>query len=236
MKTQDTHPDQKLTEIDGLTQAGKRAEAAYQWEQAVEHYTTALELLPSSPTPDQQQAYDLLERRAYCYDRLADYANEIPDLERMVALGEQLDDPERTLEALTHLSQAYSDLGQTEAALELTRRAVSLSAVHALPYYQARALYAQAYAELASGEYHMAEQNFTTAMANFACLGAKTDEAWCAYRLAFCAVYTGANGLDIAHHMQALIHGLDNRLLEARSAHIFAILTDPEPSVSRAYL
>src|SRR5512139_3504087 len=92
----DTKPSTP-SDLPALQAAALRARLGYQWEEAITHYTQAL-ALPDLSLDDE---YTLRDGRAYCHQRLAQFQEELADLDAMTYLAETNLSRERYLDALS---------------------------------------------------------------------------------------------------------------------------------------
>ncbi len=185
------------SEFRHLLSAAGRARLAYDYEQAIELYSRALDLGTEAEQFDPLTEYDLRAARAACYKRLGNWKDELADLEAMTALGEEIDDVRRQVCAIAlKVISAQSDVSKAqlygEQILKLAREAGAEDL-------EAKGYTALAYAEDFSGDYLQAQEHLDEALERYRRFG---DKAGQAYALGLLSRVTGSLG----DHTRALIH------------------------------
>jgi len=122
--------------IEDLQAEAKEARTALDWETAVALYAEALDREGLTPTV----AYDLLDGRAACQQKLGDYAAEAADLEQMASLAQELDDATLEVDALSRRAEAVYFLGEIASARSLAETALSMARDAVDPRLEARCL------------------------------------------------------------------------------------------------
>ena len=224
-------PSEQNPNLSELQTAAARSRSAYQWEDAVGHYTTALSLKDLSPTEE----YDLRDGRAFCYQRLAHYQAEYDDLNVMTDLAQGIGEPERFLDAQTRQAIALDSLGEIDKSRTLALAAMDQAAISNLPYFAAKARYAIGLTYTTAGEYEPAIGELDPALRVFKELGALEEEALCAYQLAFAGTYTGQQAEPHAQRVLEIAQQLDDQLLLGRANHILGIVYQRSPSQELAH-
>ncbi|HZD55515.1 MAG TPA: GAF domain-containing protein, partial [Anaerolineales bacterium] len=216
------------TSLSELQTAARRARIAYEWEQAISCYTEAL----AAPGLSAEDEYSLRDGRAFCYDRLAEYRSELQDLEILAGLSRRRTNVERYLDALTRQALALNEIGEFEKSRELGETVRSLARERGLPFYEAKAEYVLGMAHTSTGNYDLAIQDFSGAIDTFGRLGARREEAGCAFQLAYCASFTGRDGEPYSRRVMEISQDLDERLLQAKAYQSLGF-SETNPSLRR---
>jgi len=109
--------------LSGLREQAERAQAGYEWRQAVEHYTAALAQAGDEPA----LRYDLLAGRSECLRMLGDFTAQAADLEVMAGLAVMLDDPARQARVAAWRTAAYRQLSKLDKAREFGEAGLALA-------------------------------------------------------------------------------------------------------------
>ena len=213
-------------------EAGDRAASAYRWEEAIRCYSVALD----SPELDPEVEYGLLDRREYCFNRIARFSEAAQDLDRMIEIAKDLDDIEKLLDAQTRLSITLAYGQEPEKSKDAAYNALKIARESGFDYFAARALYGLGSAEVYSGEYASAAERFAEARQVFSASKAIRDVGWCLYNLAYCAFHTGHDPIPFAEEMEKFVAPLNDLLLEARAQHMLSIAYQNEPAKRRHHL
>lgn len=110
-----------IADIESLIKQAGQAQAIYDYSIAVELYSQALASGKVSP----EMEYDLRDRRADCFQRLGNITAEMEDLEAMVSIAEQLDEPTRLTSVVYRLGDVAHKLGKTERAQQVAETALA---------------------------------------------------------------------------------------------------------------
>jgi len=217
--------------VSDLRAAAARAQTAYQWEDAVDHFSRALDLPDLSPTEE----YELLNGRAFCYQRLGKFQAEVDDLVAMADSAQTRGDEQQYLDASSRQSFTLTHLGKLEQSqemsLEVKRRAKKLGD----DFFVGKALQALGDAYINVGEFERAAQELNEAIKIFQDLGVLHEEARCAYHLAYAGSYMGKPSEGHAQRLKEIAEQLDDRLLLGMANHMLGIIYQEQPLTSLDY-
>jgi tetratricopeptide (TPR) repeat protein len=208
-----------VRKLNKLQAAAQRARTAYQWVEAITHYTKALQLPDLSP----QAEYELRDGRAYAHQRLGQFQAELADLEKMVELagGEPAGDSH--LKALVSQANALAILGKVEQARSLGEQVLATAEKSGMPYFIGQAYTIFGALNWTSRHYSPMMEAYAAALEIFRQQQALAEEAWCAFNLARAAFHTGQDGNQYAQRVLEIARKLDHRLLEARAYHALSL-------------
>lgn len=104
--------------------AAERAEQIFAWETAIRHYTQVLHLLPAGNLTER---YDVLARREWAYNIIADHHAQEADLRALAELAERLDDYDRRGEVFCRQTKLALRRGQFAAGIMTAARVLALA-------------------------------------------------------------------------------------------------------------
>ena len=107
-----------------LKQSGDAAWEVYEYEDAIEAYSQAIEVLQET-TKEHETHFELLSARAKCFRRLGIVPQEKVDLEQMVQLAKKKNDESLEFKAALRLAQTFLSLGEVDQALQLVEDVLS---------------------------------------------------------------------------------------------------------------
>ena len=205
-------PSSKLS---ALQSAAQRARSAYLWEEAITHYTAALNLPDLSP----EDEYTLRDGRAYSHQRMAQFQDELADLEKMVDLAGGETAGERYLDAFAHQAVALVNAGRLEEAAANGERLLAIAQKANLPFFIGEAHKIVGLVHMTAGRFLPASEAFSTALDIFKDQDALAEEVWTASYIAFCALFLGQDLQPYAQRILEIARQLNDPLLEARAYH-----------------
>jgi PAS domain S-box-containing protein len=220
-----------ITRLDELQSAAEQACTAYRWADAALLYSQALELHDLSV----ELEFKFLTERAYCYQRIVDEQSRKSDLLRMLALGEQHQNPTWQMNALAELADIDNDNGDIEQGQEKVQRIMQLARMEENDYFQAIANFYAGRLDITGGKYTQAVEQLEKSLAIFK---KHDDLAWQvrAHReLAFAGMRLGQDVVETASCCLNPAQQLGDRLLEAQALHIMGVAHINNPAVFRAY-
>ncbi len=214
--------------LSDLRAAAERAQNAYLWDEAVDHFSRALILPDLSPAEE----YRLLDNRAFCYQRLGKYYAEVDDLVAMAKLAQDQGDNKLFLDSLTRQAFALTYLGEIDKsrvlALEVKDKAIELGDRLS----EANALQVLGKSFIDTGEFERASHDLAKAIEIFQKLGALREEAMCAYHLAYAGSFIGRKSEKYALRVKEIAEQLDDRLLLGMAHLVLGIIHQDQPSLS----
>lgn len=104
--------------------AAERAEQIYAWAVAIRHYTQVLHLLPVS---DLEGRYDVLARREWAYNIIANHRAQEADLRALADLAERLDDDSRRAEVFCRQAKLALRKGQFNEGVAAANLVIELA-------------------------------------------------------------------------------------------------------------
>lgn len=113
--------------LSGLQAAASRAEAALEWEQAIEAYTQALDLERTRSRPSPGTLNRLLDRRAECFRLAGLFSSEAADLDELRALAQRSNRPLQEAAIVARRALSMGRMGQLSEALDEGREALALA-------------------------------------------------------------------------------------------------------------
>jgi PAS domain S-box-containing protein len=223
--------DARFSKFEELRQAAERASKAYQWAEACECITQVLDSCEMSP----EDEYEMLRKRVYCNQRLADNNPQEQDLTRMLALGEKHDELQWQMEALAGLAGVDADNGNMEQSREKLERLRTLARHAASAHYEARSYHQEGINLSIVGRYSQAVSHLENALAIFTQLDDLLWQARLYRELAFVGHRLGHDVIELAQKCLDTAHQLDDRLLEAQALHMMGIAHLNHPAYFRSY-
>jgi PAS domain S-box-containing protein len=220
-----------ITTLEELQSAAEKACTAYRWVEAAQIYTDALEL----PDLSVELEFKFLTERAYCYQRMVDEQSRKSDLQRMLALGEQHQNPTWQMNALAELADIDNDNGDIEQGQEKVKRIMQLALMEENDYFQAMAHFYAGRLDITVGKYTQAVEQLEKSLAIFKKHGDLAWEVRAHRELAFAGLRLGHDVVETASCCLNPAQQLGDRLLEAQALHIIGIAHVNNPAVFRTY-
>lgn len=220
-----------------LQRTANEARAAYEYEVAIVHYTQALKLLRmGGPEPDFVTEYDLLARRAECYEQWGDFTSAEADLAMMVDLTKATNDLTRKIEVLYRRAALMNRLGQATEAQQAASAAVALARDVGDRKQEADSLTALGRAWEQLSEYSQSQQCFEQALGLYRELGDRQGEARCLWGVGASFNFTNRAAQAREHLLSALAlyRELNDRAGEANMLNLLA-QTTTDYAQMRAY-
>jgi len=190
-----------------LLRAGDQARLAYAHEEALRHYSTAIDLAPRLASPEASlvliAAYG---SRAQVRMAQGDFARARPDLEAWIDLALQAHDQATEAEARCLLAQALLDTYEPDACKAQIEQALTLARGLGSQSLIARSLSTKGYICLTQGRLAEASDYLTECAAVFGKLGDKRSQAENLWTLAGTRAWGGdyTEALPIIHDAMAL--------------------------------
>ena len=221
-----------MTDIEALIEQAKQAQATYDYSSAVELYTqasTSRKVLP-------EIEYDLRNRRAECFQRLGNLTAEYEDLEAMVSIAEQLDEPARLTSVVFRLVDVALKLGRTDRAQQVAETALVQAEQVGDLNLKAVSLVALSVVDLPRNEVSQALNRCEQALLLLRQVGDLAGEANCLRTLGKCYNAMNNSGLSWKYNEQALdlFRRLGDRKGEGQALNSLSIASS-DYSIQRVY-
>jgi len=126
-----------ISKVEELHAGAERARTAYQWEDAIALYSQALE----QPDLPPEVEYELLDGRAFSYQRVFNEQGRRSDLQRMLTLADQNNNPNWQVHALADLTDIDNDNGDLEPGWQKVRRILDIAQSERSDFFKAVAQY-----------------------------------------------------------------------------------------------
>lgn len=202
--------------------AAKAAESAYQWEKAIDCYTTMLEK-PQSPAHE----FKLIARRINCYYKLGDIHLATVDKDRILSLIDELEDKQSQVDAYNILAKLYRSQTLLDQAHASAQQALSISQTMGDMKLEADSLVALANTLGDMKKYHDAILTIEKAVEQYQLMGDLSGKADALCDLGFYYYRSGNNELSRTSANQAVeiaIH-LSDPILYGDALNILSMST-----------
>jgi len=186
-----------------LELAGRKAQAEYANQTALDHYTNLLNLLPNTPE-NREQRFKILGLRQKIYGTLGKNADRLQDLQTMQAMAQDCQDEAWRGETLVNLADMYQWTGRynetvqtAQEALEIMQRVGNLAG-------QAAALHNLGVVSYYRGQYAQAHEYLEPAINLRRQIGDLEGETWSEMYLGMMYFMQGNYGVASQHCNHAL--------------------------------
>jgi tetratricopeptide (TPR) repeat protein len=110
-----------------LEMAADQAIAVHDWEKAIDLLSQLLAGTPAETDADLKTKYDLLGKRATCYQNLGDVGAELADREAIYVITQHMNDVTLQVRSLINLGYPYTQNGAMDKALAVEEQALTLA-------------------------------------------------------------------------------------------------------------
>jgi class 3 adenylate cyclase/tetratricopeptide (TPR) repeat protein len=186
-----------------LEMAGRKAQAEFANETAIQYYTALLERLGDQEDRREMQ-FDTLAHRQEIFGLIGQPEAREKDLEAMLDLADQLQDKRRHSDALNELADLYQWTGRYAEARVAAEEALALKSLLADSAGQATAHHQLGVLSYYTGDYGSAQSALEHAVSLWQEAGDRKGEAWSLMYLGMIQFFQGDLGLAAKYHGDAL--------------------------------
>jgi tetratricopeptide (TPR) repeat protein len=213
--------NKKIIDAAELFDKGSHAQAIYDYPAAIELYTSALAVEGTTS----EMAYEILDQRAECYERMGQFTDELDDLDQMVEIAQELDKTELQVGVVFRQVFTAARKGENAKVSEITEAVKKLEQDTDDLSISAAVNLAFGYKHWVLEEKKKAQDYFDKALRMYRAVGDRQGEANSLSALSSVLLDTGNQTLAGKYSLDALAiwRSLGNRKREASALNAWSL-------------
>ncbi|MCJ7534338.1 MAG: GAF domain-containing protein, partial [Anaerolineales bacterium] len=213
--------NKKIINAAELFDKGSQAQAIYDYPAAIELYTTALAVEGITS----EMAYEILDQRAECYERMGQFTDELDDLDQMVEIAQDLEKPELQVGIVFRQVFTTARKGENSKVSEIAEAVKKLEKGSDDYSISAAVNLAVGYKHWVQEEKEEAQDNFDKALRMYRAVGDRQGEANTLSALSSVLLDSGNQTLAGKYSLDALAiwRSLGNRKREASALNAWSL-------------